>query len=109
MKLNCLHVSGNETLNLEVFAFPEEAKLYKDEVIVLINPSIWHERFRPTEQNANGCRCYTCMGECRKGSDRFHLGLNAFSRTTVRGCMFLSSVQYEGECRSISGIVVSST
>ena len=34
----------DETLNLEVFAFPEEAKLYKDEVIVLIkdnpNPAI---------------------------------------------------------------------
>ena len=34
----------DETLNLQVFAFPEEAKLYKDEVIVLIkdnpNPTI---------------------------------------------------------------------
>ena len=34
----------DETLNLQVFAFPEEAKLYKDEVIVLVkdnpNPAI---------------------------------------------------------------------
>ena len=34
----------DETLNLQVFAFPEEARLYKDEIICLIkdnpNPTI---------------------------------------------------------------------
>ena len=38
----------DETLNLEVFASPEEVKLYKDEVIVLIkdnhNPAIQNVR-----------------------------------------------------------------
>jgi len=38
------HLNIDETLNLQVFAFPDEAKIYKDEVIVLIkdnpNPTI---------------------------------------------------------------------